>query len=126
MMDWIMIREPFFRTAEEAEQYVTRELPPAVPEGWRIERSSGERLTWIVARTPTNSRGGWENYRVEVSRGLDFVIFFWGNSDHGGFGLHHVLGKALVIETRALRGCGLGQCLRSLFENYPPNQLGLT
>jgi hypothetical protein len=63
---------------------------------------------------------------VEVSRGLDFVIFFWGNSDHGGFGLHHVLGKALVIETRALRGCGLSQCLRSLFENYPPNQLGLT
>jgi len=73
MMDWIMIREPFFRTAEEAEQYVTRELPPAVPEGWRIERSSGERLTWIVARTPTNSRGGWENYRVEVSRGLEDV-----------------------------------------------------
>jgi hypothetical protein len=42
--DWLTkLHEPFFRTQEDAETYLMRELPPAVPEGWGISRSPGER-----------------------------------------------------------------------------------
>jgi len=128
MMDWILNKEPFFRTREDAEEYVTRELPPILPEGWKIERpSTGEGLTWVLTRiSKPGEHAEWHNYRVQVSRGLDFVIFYWGNSDRGAFELHHVLQTALVIETRALRGFSLAECLQALLEQYEPNRLGLT
>ena len=126
-MDWIMNREPFFPTREEAEEYMKRELPPAAPAGWKVERSSGERLSWTITRIlQPGERGPWQNYRVEISRGLDFILFFYGNSDAGCLGLHQLMEHVLAMETRVLRGYGLGECLKRLFAEYQPNRLGLT
>jgi hypothetical protein len=123
MMDWLTNQNPFFRAEHDAAAYLTSELPLVVPAGWEVERSSEEHLSWTITKS-----GQWmENYRVEVSSGLDFLIFFYGNNDHGGFGLHHVLHMALVIEARALRGYSLGECVNRLFDGYyRPNLFGRT
>ncbi len=127
-MDWLTkLREPFFRTREEAEAYVTRELDLALPEGWRIRRSPDEHLTWTIAKErlqPTE----WPNqeYCVRVSSGLDFLILTYGNNDVGCFSLHHVLQTALVIQAVMLRQYDLSDCLRYLFADRKPNEWGYT
>jgi hypothetical protein len=122
MNDWVLIREPFFHTVEDAAAFIESELPGAVPAGWEVKKSE-DPLCWIIFQRPRTM----DNYRVKVSRGLDLLIFFYGNSDHGAFGLHHVLHTALVIETRALRGFTLGECVKELFQDpYQPNRLGRT
>ncbi len=121
MMEWVTNQDPFFRTKEDAAAYVESEVRASMTEGWEITRSSEDGLSWCIEKP-----GRWmENYRVQVSGGLDFVFFFYGNSDHGCFALHHVLQTALVIETRALRGFGLRECVHRLFEEQP-NRLGRT
>jgi hypothetical protein len=124
--DWIRkLHEPFFRCQEDAETYVMRELPPAVPEGWGISRFSGQRLTWIITKEKLEP-GEWHNqdYCVRISKGLDFVIFTYGNTDVGLFDLDHALHNALVIEAVMLRRFSLGECLSSLFAHRKPNEWG--
>lgn len=67
-----------------------------------------------------------QDYQVRISGDLECAILYYGNSDQGPFGLHNVLQSARVIETRFLRGFSLGQCLRTLIADHPPNQWGLT
>lgn len=104
-----------------------REVPPVVPEGWRISRSPGERLTWIIKKEKREP-GEWQNqdYCVRISKGLDFVIFTYGNKDVGPFNLHHVLHSALVVEAVMLRRFSLGECLSYLFADRKPNEWGYT
>lgn len=127
-MNWLTnFNEPFFRTRQDAETYVGRELPPAVPEGWGIVSLSTERLTWIVKKEKLEPRE-WpvQEYCVQISKGLDFVILTYGNCDAGLFGLHHALHRALVIEAAMLRRFTLRECLEFLFAQCKPNEWGYT
>ena len=127
-LEWITkIQEPFFRSTEDAEAYVMRELPPAVPAGWGFSRSPSEGLTWIIKKEQLEP-GEWKNqdYCVRISKGLDFVIFTYGNKDVGPFNLHHALHSALVIEAVMLRRFSLRECLTSLFAHRKPNESGYT
>ena len=127
-MDWITkFHEPFFGTREEAEAYVTRELPPGVPEGWGISRPPDGRLTWIISKKKLEP-GEWQTqaYGVRLSNGLDFVIFTHGNNDIGPFQLQHALQHGLVIEAVMLRRFSLGECVSFLFRHCKPNEWGFT
>jgi hypothetical protein len=120
-------REPVFPTSQDAERIITNQLRGAIPSGWRWTRCEGENLAWkIVKEQP--SAGEWPNqdYRLFITRGLDYLILTHGNNDVGCVGLHHFLQQALVIETAALRGFDLAACLRHLRENYKPNEWGYT
>ena len=123
-MDWLTkLDEPFFRSREEADAFVTRELAQTVPQGWRVNRPLDERLTWVIQKVELEP-GEWfdQDYTLRVSDGLDFVIFTCGNSDEGPFCLRHVLLNALVIESVMLRAFSLSDCLRFLFAGQKPNQ----
>lgn len=126
--DWLnRINEPFFRTHEEAESFVARELALAVSEGWKIERLSDTSLTWIISRkTPPPEEWQNQEYSVRVTNGLDFVIFTHSNTDVGPFGLHHALQTALVIEAVMLRRFSLSECMDFVFRHCKPNQWGYT
>jgi hypothetical protein len=127
-LEWITRRhEPFFSNSEDAEAYVSRELPAAVPEGWEITRAAETRLTWVIKKTELEA-GEWpiQEYLVRISIGLDFFIFTHGNRDWGVFGLHHALQNALVIEAAMLRAFSLAECLRFLFSECKPNEWGYT
>jgi hypothetical protein len=127
--DWLTkLHEPFFRTQEDAETYALRELSQAVPEGWGIARSPGERLTWIIKKEKLEP-GEWpdQEYCLQITKGLDFVILTFGNNDAGPLGLlHHALQNALVIKATMLRGFSLSDCLGYLFTHHKPNEWGYT
>jgi hypothetical protein len=127
-MDWLKrLHEPFFRSEQDAEAYVTRELALAVPEGWGFSKSSGEHLTWIIKKEKLEPKE-WPNqgYCVRVSSGLELMIFTFGNTDARGFNLQQVLQTALVIGTVMLRKFSLGECVRSLFADRKPDEWGYT
>lgn len=127
-MDWLTKRhEPFFRSEVDAETYVARELPTAVPEGWRIIRSPNEHLTWIIKKEKLEPEE-WpmQEYCVRVTKGLDFVIFTFGNKDAGPDPVHVFLQNALVIEAVMLRRLNLRECLGFLFARRKPNEWGYT
>jgi hypothetical protein len=126
--DWVTrLHEPFFRSREDAEAYVSREIGGAVPEGWAVRRLPDYPMAWVIEKK-TLAHGDWpiQEYCVRIANGLDVVIFTYGNNDVGGLNLHHVLHQALVIDAVMLRGFGLSQCLRSLFANHKPNEWGYT
>jgi hypothetical protein len=126
-LDWLTkLYEPFFLTQNDAETYITRELPLGVPEGWGISRSPGKQLTWIIKKEKLEPEE-WQiqDYCVRISNGLDFVIFTYGNTDVGVFNLHQVCQSALVIEAVMLRRFSLGECLSILFARKP-NEWGYT
>jgi hypothetical protein len=127
-LDWLnRINEPFFRTHEEGEAFVARELSRLISQGWEIERSSDRHLTWVLRRTSLPPEE-WQNqdYSVRITTGLDFVIFIHGNNDVGPFGLHHALHNALVIEAVMLRRFSFADCLDFLFRHCKPNEWGYT
>ncbi len=128
-MDWVTrFREPFFRTLEEAETYVTRELAQTVPQGWAASCFPGERLTWQIKKERPDP-GEWPNqeYGLRISSGLDFMILTHGNSDEGAvMTVRHALLNAFVIETVMLRRFSLGECLSFLFRHCKPNEWGYT
>ena len=126
--DWLTkLHEPFFRTQEDAETYALHELSQAVPEGWGITRPPGERLTWIIKKESLEPEE-WQDqdYCLQITKGLDFVILTFGNKDVGPFGLHQALHNALVIKAVMLRGFSLSDCLRYLFTHRKPNAWGYT
>lgn len=121
------INEPFFRSKEEAEAFVSRELSSVIPEEWEIERSSNTHLDWVIrGRNPTSQEWQNQEYSVRITSGLDFVILTHGNTDVGPFGLQHALHNALVIEAVMLRRFSLAQCVEFLLRNCKPNEWGYT
>jgi len=126
--DWLSrLGEPFFRSREEAEAFVAHQLPAVVLEGWTVERPSDPALTWVVKRTnPPPEQWRNQEYSVQITDGLDFLIFTHGNTDIGPFGLHHALRNALVIEAVMLRRFSLTECLDFLYRKCKPNEWGYT
>ena len=126
--DWVTrIHEPFFRSHQDAETYVSGEIAGAVPEGWAVRRLPDYPLTWVIEKKKLEP-GEWpiQEYCVRIANGLDVVILTYGNNDVGGLNLHHVLHRALVIDAVMLRGFALGKCLNHLIANHKPNEWGYT
>jgi hypothetical protein len=69
-MDWLeKIHLPFFGGRDGAEAFITRELARAVPEGWAVERSSGDSLEWIVKKVDRPPAGEWHDQMTIRLRG---------------------------------------------------------
>jgi hypothetical protein len=127
-VSWIKrLGRPLCPSRAEAEQYLTSQLEQAVPPGWTVERIEGPRPAWRIARDEIPN-GEWPNqeYGIELSAGLDLVVFTHGNNDVGPFELHHALQKALVIDSSALRAFGMAACIRHLLAECRPNEWGYT
>jgi len=123
-VDWMTrLHEPFFRSRNDVENYLSQELRAAVPEGWEFRRA-GEELNWTIRKQ--GSTFPQESYAVRVTVGLDLVILYHGNSDAGPFGLRQVLNSAMVIDSVLLRAFSLRQCLAKMFAECEPNVYGLT
>lgn len=127
-LDWFeRFHEPFFHSQNDAESYVTLELAGNVPEGWVIDRSENQRLTWVLKKAkPNPSEWPVQEYSVRVTEDLGSLIFTYDNNDVGVFALHHALQHALVIDAVMLRRFRLGDCLGFLFANCKPNEWGYT
>jgi len=127
-VSWIEhLGESLCQTRKEAEQYLAAELKRAVPPGWSVERIDGPRLSWKIARNAIPS-GEWpiQEYDIQVSAGLDVIIFTHGNKDVGPLQLDHVLQNALVIDASALREFGMTACIKRLLTDCRPNEWGYT
>ena len=127
-MNWLMeIHKPFFRSQEEAETWVDRELRAFVPDGWEIIHPAGARLTWFIQKkNPAPGEWQTQEYSLQISSGLDFLIFTHGNKDVGPFNIYHALHNALILEAFMLRRFSLSDCLKFLFTNCKPNEWGYT
>ena len=128
-MSWIEhLGEPLCRTREEAEQYITTELKQAVPKGWKVKRIMGPRHAWTIARDVIPS-GEWpdQEYSVQISAGLDLIIFTHDNNDRGPlWAIQCALQNALVIDSSALREVGMAACISRLLAECHPNEWGYT
>lgn len=127
-LDWLTkLHEPFFKSSQEAERYVSHELEVAVPKDWRIVRQDRKPLSWVLEKAELSS-GEWPNqdYCVWVTTDLAFVIITHGNNDVGPLSLHQVLQNALVIESVMMREFSLAECVHFLFATKKPNEWGYT
>jgi hypothetical protein len=114
-----------FSSAGEAVEYVSEQSAHGLPAGWSIRKEEHSPLAWrIVPR----SAGEWsdQDYRLEVTEDLQKIILYYGNDDHGGLQLHHVLLKARVLSIEALDHFPLADVLRSTIGKLKANQWGLT
>ena len=126
-MPWEELNDPLASTCKEAIQFIDTELACAVPEGWRVHHSESDIFVWCIVLTASEAGGLIEHdYRVELSRGLDCVIFTYGNSDAGPWpSLHQCLQTSLRIRGGALRHLGMAACLQHLMR-LPPNVYGFS
>jgi hypothetical protein len=130
---------PFGSTAAEAAAFVSAEIRRYLPPGWRLDGLGGvgdPNLSPMVSdrhpligdivesdHDPQSIYGG--GYGVEITSGLDLLIFTWGNSDAGPGTVETAMAQAMVIRAPMLRIFGMQACIGRLFK-LPQNVFGLT
>jgi hypothetical protein len=73
--------------------------------------------------------GEWptKEYGVQISAGLDLIIFTHGNNDRGPLSaIQCALQNALVVDSSALRAVGMAACINRLLTECRPNEWGYT
>ena len=119
--------KPLAASAEEAAAFLTKELEAAVPDGWSVRRVEGRDLAWTIGKTGVSAGAPpMTDFGVQLTGGLDFVLFTHGNTDAGPLDLKDFLLQALVIDSASLRHFGVGRCLEHPMSGFEPNRWGYT
>jgi hypothetical protein len=126
---------PIASTAAEAAALVSAEIRRYLPPGWRLNGLDGvgdPNLSPMVSATYPlmgvivgPDHDPQSGYGVEITSGLDLLIFTWGNNDVGPPCVEHAMAQAMVIRAPLLRMYGMHACIGRLFK-LPPNAWGFT